>query len=375
MFKTYHLKIKNTDKSYFSRLFSEAKWYSNTIISSSDIFKFDTKSKIAFLTAEISEETKWLSSQMRQELKDRVISNLKVLAVRKRKGGKVGKLKVRKFVNSIPLKNQTLTFSGNRVRFQGSKKWFRVFGLEQLPKGYKLQSARLLRNALGIYLDLSVEIESEQKLVEEKEVIGVDFGIKDALVFSDGLELNTDFGDTEKRIKQAHKELSRKKKGSNRRQKARHRLAKIYQQLENQKQDVANKVLNKLGQFKVCYQDEMLSGWHRLFGKSVQKGILGRVKSGLKSNPENQVISRKEPTTQLCQECGALNKHGLKERVYRCNCGYSKPRDKHAAENMIRIGLGQAVVERGSDLWLIFSEIESKHLVMKREANVLLAVG
>ncbi len=374
MFKTYHLKLKNTDKAYFSRIFAEAKWYVNTIISSSDIFKFDTKSKTAFLTAEISQETIWLSSQMRQELKDRVISNLKGLSVRKRKGAKVGKLKHRKFVNSIPLKNQTLKFSGSRVRFQGCKKWFQVFGINQLPDGYKLQSARLLRNAIGIYLDLSIEIDAET-IVIDKPVIGVDFGIKDTLVFSDGLQLNSSFAETEKRIKRAHKQLSRKKKNSANRRKAKHALAKIYQRLDNQKKDAANKVLNKLNQFKVCLQDEMLSGWHRLFGRKVQKGILGRIKSGLKSNPDNHVISRIVPTTQLCPDCGALNKHGLSERTYHCECGYSMSRDKHAAQNMIKIGLGQAVAEQPSDLYLIFSEIECKHVVLKREANVLLAVG
>lgn len=255
MFKTYHLKLKNSDKAYFGKLFAEAKWYTNTIISSSDIFKFDTKSKTAFLTPEISQETIWLSSQMRQELKDRIISNLKGLSVRKARsaGGKVGKLKHKKFVNSIPLKNQTLKFSGNRVRFQGCKKWFQVFGLNQLPDGYKIQSARLLRNAIGIYLDLSIEIDAEI-IVIDKPVIGVDFGIKDALVFSDGLQLNTNFADTEKRIKRARKQLSRKKKGSRNRRKAKHALAKIYQRLDNQKKDAANKVLNKLNQFKVCLQ-------------------------------------------------------------------------------------------------------------------------
>lgn len=120
---------------------------------------------------------------------------------------------------------------------------------------------------------------------------------------------------------------------------------------------------------------EMLSGWHRLFGRKVQKGILGRIKSGLKSNPDNHVISRTVPTTQLCPDCGALNKHPLSERTYHCDCGYSMSRDKHAAQNIIRIGLGQTVAEQPSDLYSIFSEIDCKHVVLKREANVLLAVG
>ncbi len=321
MFKTYHLKIKNTDTSYFSRLFAEAKWYYNTIVSSSDIFKFDTRVKTAYLTPETSEETKYLSSQMRQELKKRVISNLKGLSVRKKKGARVGKLKCRKFVNSIPLKNQTLKILGNRVSLQGYKNSFRVFGLDQLPENYKLQSASLLRNAKGIYLDLSVEIENQPISRGEKQIIGADFGIKDALTFQCGTTLNFDSAETLNRLKKAHKELSRKRKGSRNRRRAKWKLARIYQTLNNQKQDAANKILNKLEKFKVCFQDEMLHGWHRLFGRKIQKGILGRVKEGLSSNPENLKILCSAPTTQLCPDCRRRNKLSLNERVYRCECG------------------------------------------------------
>jgi putative transposase len=367
MYKTYHLKLKNSDSNYFSRLFAEAKWYTNTIISSKDIFNFDTKQTIAFLTPEISEEVKYLSSQMRQELKDRVIESIKGLSARKKKGYKVGKPKYRKVVNSIPLKNQTLKLSGNRVKFQAYKRYFTVSGLNQLPKDYKIQNAKLIRNAKGIYLDITVKVEVETVLVE-KQIIGIDLGIKDALNFSDGTVVNTDFSETENRIKKAHKEVSRKTKGSNRYKKAKHQLNVAYQTLANQKQDVEDKIINKLKEYKVCFQDEMIPGWKKLFGRRVQNGILGRVKAGLKGNPDNLMLPRTAATTQLCPECGALNKHALSERVYKCSCGYSQARDVHAARNMILISTGRRFVETVLDLASIFSGIDSKHLSVKREA-------
>lgn len=367
MYKTYHLKLKNSDNQYFSRLFAEAKWYTNTIISSSDVFNFDTKSKLAYLTPAISQEVKYLSSQMRQELKDRVIEAIKGLSARKKKGYKVGKLKYRKFVNSIPLKNQALKFSGDRVTLQGYKKYFRVSGLAQMPKSYKVQSAKVIRNAVGIYVDITIKLE-EEIVLSEKPVIGVDFGIKDALSFSEGTIINTHFAETESKVKKAHRRLSRKTRGSYRYRKARLGLSKAYQRLDNQKKDTADKVLNKLKGYKVCLQDEMIPAWKRLFGRKVQNGILGRMKAGLKNNPDNQVISRTSPSTQLCPECGALNKHGLDKRIYTCECGYSKPRDIHSARNMILIGAGCAFVETVSDLFSVLSSIESKHLSVKREA-------
>jgi putative transposase len=367
MFKTYHLKLKNSDSNYFSRLFAEAKWYTNTIISSEDIFKFDTKSRIAFLTPEISQELNYLSSQMRQELKDRLISDIMGLSARKKKGYKVGNLRYRKVVNSIPLKNQTLKLSGNRVKFQGYKRYFRVSGLIQLPKDYKIQNAKLIRNAKGIYLDITVKVEAET-LVVEKQIIGLDLGIKDAINFSDGTVVNTDFTETENRIKKAHKELSRKTKGSNRYKRAKDKLNVAYQTLANQKQDVEKKIINKLKEYKVCFQDEMIPAWKKLFGRRVQNGILGRVKADLKRNPDNLMLPRTNATTQLCPDCGTLNKLTLRERIYKCECGYSQARDIHAARNMVLIGTGQTFVETVLDLASIFSDIDSKHLSVKREA-------
>jgi putative transposase len=234
MFKTIHLKVKNSDRKYFSRLFAEAKWFANTILASDEIVKFDTKQKTVWLTPECSEEVKFLSSQMRQEVKDQLISNMKGLNARKKRGYKVGKLKFKRIVNCIPLKNQTLRIKGKKVFFQGNKKAFNLFGTHQLPEDGQIQSARLLRNPFGIYLDLSVKIADE--LVEQKElpVIGVDFGIKDSLTFSDGTQFNPVFIETVKLIKQRHKRLSKKKKGSYRWKKCKYLLNKAYQKLDKE---------------------------------------------------------------------------------------------------------------------------------------------
>ena len=67
------------------------------------------------------------------------------------------------------------------------------------------------------------------------------------------------------------------------------------------------------------------------------------------------VVSRWDPTTQFCPACASLNKHRLSERTYRCACGYSAPRDQHAARNMLVFAgiyspeeLGGALVEPGT---------------------------
>lgn len=375
MYKTFQLKIRNDKPEYFDRLFLEAKWYYNTILASDDLFKFDTKSKTVYLTEDktITETTRYLSSQMRQEIKDRILSNIKGLSKSKNRGNRIGHLKFRKFVNSIPIKNQTVRIKGQTLYIQSlKKKSFNLSGISQLPQNYKIKSASLVRNPGGLYLHVSIEQESSTTPQDEKKVAGIDLGIKDSFTFSDGAVINTNFREAEVKLKKSHKKFSKKKNGSKNRNKARISLAKIYHKLDNQKKDVSNKIINKLKPIKIYYQDEMISNWQKgLFGRKVHKGILGRIKEGLWSNPENVMIPRNKPTTKFCPNCGALNDIELNTRIYNCECGYSMPRDKHSAKNMILFGSGRADVEKEASVFELLSQIECKFLSVKQEANVL----
>ncbi len=370
MYKTYQLKIKNTDEEYFNSLFKEAKWYYNTILASTDVFKFDTKSKIAFLTPEICQETKHLSSQMRQEIKKKLISSIIGLSKRK-KTVKAGKLKFKSFVNSLTLKNQSFKLDGTKIKLQGYKKKFRVAGVLQLPENYKVASGILHRNPLGLYLLVTLELPDIEKIVPTQE-LGVDFGVKDSLVFSDGTVINTNFDTLA--IRKTQKALSKKVRGSNNYKKCRTKLGVKHKKLDNRKKDLTNKLVNKLEDYKVYFQDEMISNWKKLFGKQLHNGILGRFKSALKKNPNNLMLSRIEPTTKLCGSCGALNNISLAQRTYACECGYKQHRDIHSARNMILIGSGRAYVEKKSDLFSMLSSVENKHFSLKQEAVLPLGI-
>ena len=94
-------------------------------------------------------------------------------------------------------------------------------------------------------------------------------------------------------------------------------------------------------------QDENISGWKKRFGKQVQHSVLGRVKAILKRNKNTHVLSRWEPTTKLCTECGTMHEMSLSDRRFVCECGVDMDRDVHAAQNMIAIyksnvGMGRA---------------------------------
>ena len=372
MYKTISVKIKNPD-SYFNKIFLEAKYLYNHILSQEDVFSYDTKKRDIFVKKEEIEPytISYLSSQMVQGIYQRICDNIKGLSVRKKKS-KVGRLKFISKLNSVPLKNQTLKIKESRMIFQKHKKSYRFSGRKQIPENGLLKSALILRKPSGIYVNLIYKIEPNYSFKSiVKKVIGLDMGIKEALTFNDGTKLS--YVSDLSSIKTAHKNLSRKVKGSKNYYKQKIILEKAYEREDNKKKDVVNKIINKLNNYKICFQDEMISNWHKgLFGKQVQHSILGRLKSALKQNPDNLILNRTEKTTKLCTNCGTINNIGLGDRIYSCECGYTKDRDAHSANNMIVMsGLEQASVEIELDLYSILKTIQSKHLSLKQEANVL----
>lgn len=372
MFSVYQLKVQKPDMAYFSRLFAEAKWLTNAMIEAENLKAFDTKQTVVMVKRgeAVEPETLWvLSAQMRQAMLARQWDNLKGLSAKKKRGGKVGRLKFRAFVNSIPLNNQTFKFAGMRLKLQKAPRTFRLLGLKQLGDSPDIRCGCLIRKPSGIYLVVTVKLPSEPAL--KTGHVGVDMGVKDALVFSDGTTVNFADAKLDRQIRAAHRSVGRKKKGSKNRQRAKAEVRRLEETYRNRQDDAVNKIVNKLKPHTVCIQDELLAGWKRLFGKKLQRGVLGRFKAKLKLDSATVVLSAALPTTQFCPACSTLNKHALSERTYRCGCGYVKPRDWHSAQNMITLGVDSAAVEKVEDVFGLLSSIQSAHLSLKQEAPCL----
>ena len=89
----------------------------------------------------------------------------------------------------------------------------------------------------------------------------------------------------------------------------------------------------------------------------MQSSCLGTLKQrlvALEASGRSFKISKWEPTTKLCPQCGAKNVLSLDERIYRCKCGYEMDRDIHSARLVLMIGsskraecLEQASMESG----------------------------
>lgn len=371
--RVFELKINchHTSKEDFKKLnqwFREAKWVCNDVIASGDIFHYEYNNhRIVFnfdKDKNIVERQITLNTAIHQDLVTRIKQDIINESKAKKKGGKVGKLKFKKEVNCIPIRSKSTKIkSSKQISIPGFKK-LSVYGLEQFihfPE-YEIANANLVRRASGFYVLVSVCIPKARLTRKEtRKAVGLDFGIRDNITTSDGLKYNCNKQEDDY-LKFLQRKLSKKKKGSKRYYRCLNQLRKEYEHLKNQRQDECNKLIHSLTKDydTIYFQDENLKGWKsshmKGWARIMQSSYMGRIKSKLivlEKEGRAFKLPRYEATTQLCPRCGALNKHRLEERTYRCSCGYAEDRDVHAAKNILILGserraecLEQASVER-----------------------------
>ena len=330
------------------RCFLEGKWLYNAVVASETLTLDNTKTVQVKVRDTFEErEITTLSAQMKQSVVDSAKTNVLSLSKAKEKGLKVGRLKFKKECNEINLKQfgHTYKIKGkNKIRVENIGILV-VNGLEQINlEEVEFANAKLIQKPSGFYINITVYSKKQSQSDVEKEVLGLDMGIKDQLTFSNGVKVNFYLEESEQ-LKGLMRKLSRQTKGSNQYKQTLARIKRIYEHYNNKKNDVVNKLNSVLSKnYIICFQDELLNQWKRKkskrkfsFGRKVQHGILGRVKGKLKENSSNHMLESSVPTTQTCPECGCLTKHGLDKRKYRCEqCGYENPdRDIHSANMMV----------------------------------------
>jgi DNA modification methylase len=249
----YQLKIQNLSKAKeekLNRVFLEAKWLYNWIIANIDRVNTSTK-EIKEVDVKVGDkfekrEIKYLGSQLKQAVQDRVKNSLKALKALKENGHKVGRLKFKKSISSINLKQYKVSFDidfeRNKVRIQGLG-WFRVLGLHQIPQDCEIANAQLVKKPSGYYLYLTCYVKKEY-FERDKigDAVGIDFGVANKLTLSNGLTVDFEIEES-KRLKRLQKELARKQKGSKNWIKTKKKIQREYEKLTNKRKDIHNKIL------------------------------------------------------------------------------------------------------------------------------------
>ena len=221
-----------------------------------------------------------------------------------------------------------------------------------------IKSGTLSKNKSGQY-HFSILIDKPNKTLNSADsMIGLDLGIKDFIVTSEGQHYENlkSTRNNQDKLSRLQREVSKKQKGSNNRNKARIRLAKFNNKIYNQKEYYLHSVINRLPSENqtIVMEDLNVSGMlknHHL-AKSIQELSLNRFKTIMKYKSEWYgreliFVGRFFPSSKLCSECGYKNDQlTLKDREWICpECGSVHDRDLNAANNIksegykIKIGL------------------------------------
>lgn len=184
------------------------------------------------------------------------------------------------------------------------------------------------------------------------EVIGIDLGIKDLVIDSNGNKYsNPKYQEKlEKKIKHLQRVYSKKIKGSKNQEKARLKLATAYEKLSNKRKDNLHKITTKLIKENdiICIENLNIKGMtknHHL-AKAIQDCSFGTLVNMLKykaawNNRQIIEVGRFFPSSKLCHCCGhKMDYMGLEVREWTCpNCGETHDRDINAAINILNEGL------------------------------------
>ena len=230
------------------------------------------------------------------------------------------------------------------IKFRCNKKY-----AEYLQKHKaNIRQATLTKLPCGeYYLSVLVDGDLTHKVKESHNIIGIDLGIKDFIVTSDGEVFeNLHFKKSEsKKLIRIQKQLSRKQNGSNNRNKTRIKLAKIYKRITDKKQYYLHQISNYLIDENqvICMEDLNVKGMlrnHKLAG-SIQELNFGEFKRMLeyKANWYGRkliFVDRFYPSSKTCNHCGYVNKKlKLSDRQWICpDCGEIIERDYNAALNI-----------------------------------------
>jgi putative transposase len=269
----------------------------------------------------------------------------------KRKGKKVGSPKFKKKMGK-----QTARFRIGGFSIKGKEVYLAKIGnvnpiwSRELPS-YP-SSVTVIKDCANRYF-LSFVVEVEPAHIDIKsQSIGIDLGIKTFAVMSNGEKAESpDYSRLDRKIRKLQKKLARQPKDSKRRNKTRIQIAKLHNRIADTRKDFLHKLSTKVVSENqaIVLEDLNVSGMvkNRKLAKSISLQGWREFRTLCEAKSQKfgrafHIISRWEPTSQVCSECGfKWGKLDLKVRSVRClNCGAEHDRDENAAKNINKVGTG-----------------------------------
>ncbi|MDZ5504355.1 IS200/IS605 family element RNA-guided endonuclease TnpB [Enterococcus cecorum] len=233
--------------------------------------------------------------------------------------------------------------------------------LHRQPKGM-IKSATISRHSSGKYYISLLYKEEISELPKTNSAIGIDLGITDFAILSDGQKIdNHKFtSKMEKKLKREQRKLSRrallaKKKGiplseAKNYQKQKRKVARLHEKVMNQRTDFLNKLSTEIikNHDIICIEDLNVKGMlrnHKL-ARSISDVSWSSFVAKLQYKADwygREIIKVNQwfPSSQICSECGHKDgKKPLDIREWTCPiCHTHHDRDINASINILTEGL------------------------------------
>ena len=256
-------------------------------------------------------------------------------------------------------------FSMSKKQNKQKLNWIKLYEKRKIPTDCKYMNPRFTYDGLYWYVSVSIEVDddNDNSNIQSTEGVGIDLGIKDLAVCSDGntyknINKTQKIKKLEKKKRRLQRSVSRKynknKKGENycktiniiKREKE---LLKIIKHLTNIRHNYLHQTTSEIIKRKpsfICIEDLNVSGMmkNKHLSKAVQEQGLSEFRRQIEykakwNNIPLIIADRFFPSSKMCSCCGHIKKDlKLSDRIYKCECGNIINRDFQASLNLKKYG-------------------------------------
>lgn len=245
---------------------------------------------------------------------------------------------------------QLLTIKNGKLSIRKFKEGIRI-NIHRQIEG-EILNGTVTKTATGkYYVSIVCKVE-HQELPPTNSSVGVDTGIKNLAILSDGVKYENikSLRTSLKKLKYEQRQLSKKMKGSGQRNKQKRKLALIHEKVANTRKDHLHKVSTDIikNHDVICVEDLAVKNMmknHKL-AQALSDVSLGMFYEMLtyKASWNNKTIVKIDrffPSSKMCSNCNWINQElTLKDREWTCVCcGTAHDRDINASKNILLQGL------------------------------------
>ena len=350
----FRLYPNKSQKEYFSKCFGCVRFFYNKSLSDMIEYHKEHKDFKNITPATYKNEYPFL-----KEVDSLALSNAQLNRNSAYKAFFRGQNKFPKYKSKKNEQSYTTNMINNNIKFSDNNRYITIPKCKRIRiKKHReisgiIKSATISKSTDDKYY-ISILVETEIKPLERTDkTIGLDLGVKDIVITSNGLKYKNHkyLSKSEKKLAREQRKLSHMVKGSSNRNKQRIKLARIHKHINNQRNDYLHKLSKHIIDENqiICVEDLKVMNMTKenKFNKELLDSSMSRLLTMLtyKASWYGRTIVKipsNYPSSQLCSSCGYQNKEvkNLKIRKWTCpECGSVHDRDCNAAKNILSKGI------------------------------------